>query len=53
MGIVLGTFSGEQDLRYVFSKFSKNYNNFDLTNEDFLQIVEMLTLCIFNTLTGV
>ena len=44
LGFIPGSLRGNQDPRYVYAKFPKNYKNFDYTHEDILQILEKADL---------
>ena len=50
LGFIPNSLSSRQDPRYVFSKFKKDYNNFDFTNEDILHKLELLDLLKYLTL---
>ena len=40
LGFIPGSLRGNQDARYVYAKFPKNYKNFDYTYKDILEILE-------------
>ena len=44
LGFIPNSMKGRQDPRYVYTKFYKQYKDFDYTNKDFLTIIEEMGL---------